>query len=178
MKNIIFLLMMLIVTTTVQSQKIYQTKAGNISFFSSTPLEDIEAVNTQVDAKLATNGQLVFMLLIKGFEFKNSKMQEHFNTEYMESSKFPKASFMGNIKNVSEVNFEKDGIYKTTVTGTLEIRGIKKPISTAGTIEVKSGKITSTSSFKIVLADYNIQGGLIGSKIAKTVDVTVNCKYN
>ncbi len=178
MKNILFLLLLMIATTTVQSQKIFQTKAGTISFFSSTPLEDIEAVNTQVDSKLATNGQLVFMLLIKGFEFKNSKMQEHFNTEYMESSKYPKASFMGNIKNLTEVNFEKDGIYKTNVSGNLEIRGIKKPISTTGNIEVKSGKITATSSFKIILADYNIQGGLIGSKIAKTVDVTVTCKYN
>ena len=74
----------------------YMTKTGRISFFSANPIEDIEAKNQQVAAVLdLVTGQLAFALPVKGFVFKRTLMQEHFNESYLESDKYPKATFAG-----------------------------------------------------------------------------------
>src|SRR5437764_415808 len=107
MKRIfLFLSIIALTATSLQAQKIYSAKAGKISFFSSAPLEDIEAKTSEVESKLApANGQVVFMLLIKGFQFRNALMQQHFNEDYMESTKFPKSDFKGMITNIKEIDF-------------------------------------------------------------------------
>src|ERR1700761_7143296 len=121
-------LLLATVTATNAQTKVYQTKSGKVKFYSSTPVENIEADNNQVDAKLATNGQMVFMVAIRGFVFKNALMQEHFNENYMESDKFPKAVFMGTISNIKDIDFTKDGSYKVTVSGDMEIHGTKQKV--------------------------------------------------
>ncbi len=176
MKKLLLLFTIISLASHLTAQKVYQTKVGKIKFFSTTPVEDIEAINNQVDAKLATNGQVVFQVAIKGFKFDNGLMQEHFNSDsYMESSKFPKAVFMGNIVDLKTVDFTKDGLNNVAVKGTLEIHGKKNNITTKGTITIKGGKVSSQSVFTVKLADYGINGH---EKVAKTIEVTVDCKYD
>jgi hypothetical protein len=177
-KGLLSLLSLIVFATTWAQTKVYQTKAGQVKFFSGTKAEDIEAVNNQVDSKLATNGQLIFMLLIKGFKFDNATMQEHFNENYMESDKYTKSTFAGAITNINEVNFAKDGIYNVTVAGTLEIHGVKKQVTAPGTIEIKGGKVIAKSKFIIAIADFGIKGNYIGSKIASNIEIIVDCKYD
>ncbi|MBC7650408.1 MAG: YceI family protein [Deinococcales bacterium] len=178
MKQLLFTFLFVCCITVVFAQKIYQTKSGKISFYSAALLENIEAINNQVDSKLSNNGQLVFMVAIKGFRFENATMQEHFNENYMDSDKYPKAVFQGKISNLGDVNFDKNGSYITTITGVLNMHGVKQPVTALGTIEVKAGKVAAKSSFKVKLADYNIKGNLIGDKIAKELTITVDCKYD
>ncbi len=178
MKKLLFTLLFIGSMAVVSAQKIYQTKSGKISFYSATMLENIEAINNQVDSKLSNNGQLVFMVAIKGFRFENATMQEHFNENYMDSDKYPKAVFQGKISNLADVDFDKDGSYKTTVTGVLDMHGVKQPVTAIGTIDVKAGKVVAKSNFKVKLTDYNIKGTLIGNKIAKELTITVNCQYD
>lgn len=178
MKYVLGMLIALSAFAFTTDQKIYQTKSGKVSFFSATLIENIAAVNNQVDSKLSNNGQMIFQLAIRGFRFENATMQEHFNENYMESDKFPKAVFKGKITNIAEVNFDKDGTYKTAVAGELEIHGVKQNVTATGTIDVKAGKVAAKSSFKIKLADYGIKGTLIGDKIAKELTITVDCKYD
>ena len=179
MKRILVLIAAVVIgTTALQAQKIYSTKTGKISFFSNAPLEDIEAKNSEVESKLASgNGQVVFILLMKGFQFENELMQEHFNEDYLESSKFPKADFKGFVTNIKDINFSKDGTYAANVKGTLTIHGVSKEISTDGTIMVSGGKATAKTKFNISLKDFNIGGALIGKKIADKIQITVNCQY-
>ncbi|MDQ2772255.1 MAG: hypothetical protein M3Y54_17350 [Bacteroidota bacterium] len=74
----------------------YSTASGQTTFFSSAPLEDIEALNARVAAIFdLTNGQLAFSMYMKDFQFKNSLMQEHFNENYAESERYPRARFTG-----------------------------------------------------------------------------------
>src|SRR5260221_14307137 len=78
----------------------YYTKDGKISFFSATSVENISAVNKNVVCLLdSKTGDLQFAVLLKGFEFKKALMQEHFNSDYVESDKFPKSEFKGQITN-------------------------------------------------------------------------------
>jgi len=177
MKRIIILLVFATLAGSTQAQKIYSTKTGNISFFSNAPLQDIEAKTNQVESKLASNGQIVFALLIKDFQFDNQKMEDDFNENYMESTKYPKAYFKGNITNISEVDFSKDGSYPAKVKGDLTIHGVTKEITGDGTIEVNGSKVVARSKFDIAVKDYNIGGALVGKKIANTIAITVNCEY-
>jgi polyisoprenoid-binding protein YceI len=104
-------------------------------------------------------------------------MEDHFNENYVESTKFPKADFKGFITNIGEINFSKDGTYPAKVKGNLTIHGVTKEIQTDGTITVKNGKPIVKSAFNIKLKDYNIGGGQIGKKVAETVTVKIDCEY-
>ena len=80
--------------TMPQSGGKYMTKNGKVSFFSHTPVEDIKGDNNKVSSVLdSKSGKMVIELLIKSFAFKKALMEEHFNENYMESTKFPKSKF-------------------------------------------------------------------------------------
>lgn len=159
--------------------QLYFTKNGKISFFSSTLLEDIKADNNQVISIInPSTGELQFSLLNNAFHFKKALMEEHFNADYIESAKYPKSSFKGTITNAGSVNFNADGVYKVTVSGSLSIHGVTKTVSVPGTITVKSGNISATSVFKVKVKDYNISiPAGVKNNIAEDIELTVNCKY-
>jgi YceI-like domain len=167
----------LLVSFAIHAQGKFYTKSGKISFFSSTPLEDIAAINKSVAVRLDTKtGDLQFAALIKGFEFKKALMQEHFNDTYMESKKLPRTEFKGQITNNGEINYTTNGAYTAKVKGRLTIHGVTKDIETPGTVTVKDGRLTLASSFNVVIADYNITiEKLYRDNIAKSIKVTVDC---
>ncbi|MGC4101296.1 YceI family protein [Ferruginibacter sp.] len=179
MKRIILLVLVATTAYYADAQK-YFTKNGSISFFSKTALEDIKADNNQVMAVINTqSGELQFSLLTKGFHFKKALMEEHFNADYMESDKFPKATFKGNITDLSKVDFTKDGTYPVTVSGDLTIHGVTKKQTASSSVTVKNGQITGTSKFMVTVADYNISiPKVYQDNIAKTVEVTVACNFD
>lgn len=178
MKRLFFLLFFLNVICAVNAQK-FMTKTGYIGFFSQTPLETIKGDNNQVVGALdITTGEMVFQALIKSFHFERALMEEHFNENYMESDKIPKAIFKGKITNLSSVDFTKPGKYDVTVDGDLTIHDVTNKITTKGTIEVVSGGINANSKFSIVPEDYKITiPGVVRDKIDKNLEVTVSMKY-
>ena len=54
------------------------------------------------------------------------------------------------------MDLSKDGIYQVVVKGDLSLHGVTKPLETTGQVEVKNGKITGSSAFKIKPEDYQI----------------------
>ena len=165
--------------TVVNAQGKYFTRNGNIKFYSQAPMENIEANNRQVTSFIDTEtGDMAFSVLMKSFEFEKALMQEHFNENYVESDKYPKSTFKGTITNLDEINFKKDGVYNTKVTGDLTLHGVTKNITTNGTIEVKNGNIIAKSKFPITVADYKISiPAVVRDNIAKEVEVTVDMVY-
>jgi hypothetical protein len=165
-------------TQQLQAQKVFATKNGQIVFNASGGIEKIAAVNNQVDSKFVdATGQIIFGVLVKGFKFENQLMEDHFNENYMESTKFPKADFKGYIKNIKEVDFTKDGNYPITIEGALTIHGTTQKVSTTGIAQIQQGKPTITGDFSIKIADYGVKGLYIGEKIANEAKIKVNCKY-
>ena len=138
-------------------------------------MEKIEAKNSTATCILDTeSGRIEFAVLIKAFQFEKALMQEHFNENYMESDKFPKSTFKGNIENISAINFQKDGSYQTKVKGELTIHGVTKEIESEGTFTVKEGKINAISAFQVQVADYKIEiPSVVKDNIAKTVAIDV-----
>ncbi len=171
---------MVALSVTMHAQDKYYTKSGKITFYSKAPLEDIEATNKSVACVVDTKtGSLQFSVLIKGFEFENEEMQEHFNDDYMESNQFPKADFKGQIVNNSQINYSKPGTYTAQVKGQLTIHGITKEVQSTGTIIVAPAGVKAASSFVIQVADYNIQiPSLVKDKVAKTVKIVIDTKLD
>lgn len=179
MKRVIVIFMLLLVSTYGYSQAIYMTRSGQISFFSKTPMENIEAVNNEVTSMLnPTSGEVVFAVLIKSFRFEKALMEEHFNENYMESDKLPKSTFQGKITNLNAIDFSKEGTYPVTLEGDLTIHGVKQHVISAGTFIVSKDKISATSSFSVKPGDYKISiPSLVAEKIASTIEIKVNCQY-
>lgn len=168
---------LLAIAMTSRAQGKFYTKSGRITFFSSAPMEDIEAINKSAIVLLdSKTGDIQFAVLMKGFEFKKALMQEHFNKNYVESDKYPKAEFKGQIVNNGEINYAVNGTYTAKAKGKLTIHGQTKEVEASGTITVKDGKLTLNSVFNVLVDDYKITiPKLYRDNIAKSIRVTIDC---
>lgn len=164
--------------TALQAQK-YFTRDGKVAFFSSTPIENIEAHNSKATSVLdAESGRMEFAILIKAFQFEKALMQEHFNENYMESSTYPKATFKGAIEDWSKVNLSKNGEYPVTVSGDMTIHGVTQRVEATGVVTVKGDDISASSEFPVTVADYDIEiPAVVRDNIAKEVKVSVAVDY-
>jgi polyisoprenoid-binding protein YceI len=154
-----------------EAQNLYSTNSGESSFFSSTPVEDITAVNKSAQSILNTaNSEIVIQMAMKQFDFPNKLMQEHFNENYIESEKYPKAMFKGKINEV--IDFTKPGVYDVSATGDFTIHGVKKARTLKGKLTVSQGSISIISDFDVDLTDHDIKvPKIVFMKIAQTVRV-------
>ena len=150
----------------------FSTKKGSIKFVSPTDA-DVSAINNEVSSKISASGVIRFSLLFKGFQFKYAEMQTHFNEEYVESAKYPRASFAGNIKNIKSIDFTKDGKHTAKIVGSLTMHGVTKPVQTTATLNISKGKIAATATISIIMSDFNIDA----SAVTEKVDLEINCNY-
>jgi polyisoprenoid-binding protein YceI len=157
----------------------YMTKTGTVKFFSHTTLEDIKAENRKVVSVLnSSTGAMEFSLLMKGFDFTNQLMEDHFNESYAESDKYPKATFKGTVTDISKVDFTKDGSYTANYTGKLTIKDVTKDITGVAKFVIKEGKVTATSDIKVKPKDYHINiPATAGAKIAEELTVDMIMDY-
>lgn len=156
MKKLLFTMYLLLaIITTSISQSIYLTSNTEVSFFSEARLENIEATSDKSSSAININTrELAFKVPIQSFVFKNGLMREHFNENYMESDKYPNATFKGKIK--EDVNLAEDGVYRVNVEGKLTIHGITVDRTILGTIIVKKGKMELRSTFIVPVGDHKI----------------------
>lgn len=159
--------------------QVYFTKNGKVRFDATAPSspEKIEGTTKTATSVLDTKtGQLQFSILMKSFSFERALMEEHFNENYVESDKYPKAEFKGNIVDNTAVNYLNDGVYSVKVKGKLSIHGVSRDVETPGQLIVKAGKIQATASFSVQLSDYKISiPGLVADKLAKQSEIQIDC---
>ncbi|RTL56108.1 MAG: YceI family protein [Sphingobacteriales bacterium] len=179
MKKLLLSATLLLFTAAgIFAQDKFFTKSGKIFFkCTKSSIEKIEATNKSTTCVLDTKtGNMQFAVLMKGFEFERALMQEHFNENYVESEKFPRGEFKGQITNNKEVNYSKDGSYPLKVKGSLTMHGVTKDVETTGTLTVKQGKLSTNAVFNIQLSDYNISiPSVVSDKISNTVNISVDC---
>lgn len=153
------------------------TTSGTVNFDATTSLDALpKAENKTVVAAINTKtGAVAFEAIVKSFSFSNPMMQEHFNSDkWLDSDKFPTATFKGKISNLSTIDFNKDGTYPADVAGDLSIHGITHPAVAKGNIVVSGKAISATADFTIKLADYGVTGKAIeGGKVTKEPKITV-----
>ena len=180
MKKIALILSLVAITGSTFAQKKATTSAV-VAFDASTAIDALpKAENKTVVAAVDTKtGAVAFEANVKNFAFSNPTIQEHFNGEkWLNSDKFPNFTFKGKIVDLSKVDFSKDGTYKVDVTGTLTVKDKSKEITAPATIVVKGGSFSTSSSFEIALADFDITGAPISAgKVAKEPKITVSADF-
>lgn len=151
----------------------YTTKTGTVKFEASVPsFEEVAGENKAVSAILeADKGNMAVLALVKGFRFKIALMEEHFNENYAESDKFPKATFSGKIS-----GFDLSDLSSTaknyTISGELNFHGKARKVSSVAKISKSGEKIFITGSFELKPEDFGIEvPGAVRKKVAETVEV-------
>lgn len=173
-------LLLLICSTSLMSvcqTAIYSVTSGNIAFKSEAPLELIQAASS--DLKGAINveeGSFAFSVDMRSFEGFNSPLQrEHFNENYMESKKFPKATFIGKI--IEKTDFAREGEYTIRAKGRLTIHGVSRERIIKSQLKVSKGKIYVQSNFTVLLDEHDIAiPKIVHQKIAEEIFVKLDAE--
>jgi len=156
----------------------FLTNTGKIVFYSHTAIEDIAAENRKVAAVIdSESGEVAVIAKMTDFLFERKLMQEHFNENYVESEKYPKATFNGRITNYGGIDYSEEGVYEVQVEGDLTIHGKAKKVSAEGTIEVYAEGIVARTKFLLNPEDYGIKiPGVVRRNIAENLEITVELK--
>jgi polyisoprenoid-binding protein YceI len=176
MKKIAIILLSILLGNVSFSQKL-MTRTGEAKFDATVPssIDEIKGTNNTVSCIFdETTGEFVALVLIKSFKFKSPLMEEHFNENYLESTKFPKSTFKGKV-----LNFDKSKLTATKTAydleGEINIHGITKKIKTKIYLSSNAGKVTATSAFDVNLSEYKIEiPSLVKDKIAKEAKLNIS----
>lgn len=163
----------------VSAQQKYFSKTATIVFDAEGKLDDVEDIKATTHTATcvfdAETGNFEWSVPIKSFTFANSLMQQHFNENYMESEKYPKATFKGKVADPSAIDFSTEGsVSKVRVSGDLTIHGVTQKVDVDGQFKVKNGVPAALSSFEVALKDYNITiPKVVFMKIAENVKIDI-----
>ena len=151
-------------------------RSGEVQFFSSTPIEDIEAKSQALTALFdASTGEIAFQVPIRSFHFPNALMEEHFNENYLESEQHPKATFAGTIAGWEESKPAAEGADVVAV-GDFTCHGVTVPREIAGKLTLNDeGRWTIQATFNVATADHEIPiPAVVQENIAAEIEVTVH----
>lgn len=174
MRKITLIIIFSVIIQNAVAQQKYFTNKGYISFFSHTSVEDIKAASNQVLSIIDfENGEIAISILMKSFHFEKALMQEHFNENYVESNKYPKAIFSGKILNYENILNQEQSVAE--IQGKLTIKDVTKEVFIEAKVIMETGKITLKGKFMVTVADYNIKiPAVVRRNIAEEVEVTYN----
>ena len=178
-KTVLILLFSMVQLGQVCAQGKYIARQGQVTFFSYTSVENIEASNNQVFSIVDIEKEaLAVSMLMRAFVFKKALMQEHFNENYMESGKYPKSTFQGSFEVPAGLKAMEDGSYELDVAGELLIHGVKQDMTTKATLMVSGGTLSGEVVFKVKVKDYEIKiPKVVVRNIAEEVEVTGVFEY-
>lgn len=152
-----------LMTLSLSAQQ-YITRQGQLTFDAGSPLEDIVATSKSASAVYdASSGKLGVQVLMTSFAFKRALMQEHFNENYVESERFPKAVFKG--------------IYKEgRAIGGLTIHGVTQEVDVPATLVERDGRMELNTQFSVKIGDYDIAiPKAVADKIDPEAKINVHC---
>ncbi|WP_166921929.1 YceI family protein [Flavobacterium poyangense] len=171
------LFILLFTAFSILAQDKFKTSSAVVNFQASVPFfEEVKAVNKLGTIVLESQtSSLVCTVVIRDFQFKMDLMEEHFNENYIESHRYPKAVFKGKIQNfdLKEVT-ENEKEYD--VVGKLYLHGKSKVIAVKAFIKkVPEGGLQIISNFPISVSDFNIKiPYIVANKISKTVQTDLS----
>jgi len=156
----------------------YAIKKSLVSFHSNAKMELIKASSTELKGVIDADKRIfAFSVTMKSFDGFNSPLQkEHFNENYLESDKFPTASFTGHI--IEEDDFTKDGTYNIRAKGRFTVHGVEQERILQGDLTVKNGVIKLDCIFTVFLAEHDIKiPRIVHEKLASEIKVIVNAEF-
>jgi YceI-like domain len=157
---------------------IYVIKKSDISFHSNARLELIKASSSLLKGIIdAEKRVFAFSVEMKSFDGFNGPLQkEHFHENYMESDRYPTASFTGHI--IEDDDFTKDGSYNIRAKGKFSVHGVTQERILQGDLTVKNGIIKMTCLFTVLLSEHDIKiPRIVHEKLASEISVHVTAEF-
>lgn len=179
LKNLSFVGMLVATSVVSITAQKYFTKNAIIEFHSDSKVEKVEAINTTSTTVFdLASGRIEFACLINAFVFEKALMQEHFNENYLESTKYPKATYKGTLQNLQTIDLTKKGTYRTTTSGELTMHGVTKTINAPVVFVVDDKGIHANSNFSVKCSDYGIKiPSVVQNALSNEVDIKIRADY-
>lgn len=168
--RIYFILLVVLLSISIGQAQVLAFDHGKVEFHTSNIMSDIEAVSNELEASLdLESGTVDIRIPITSFEFEYEMMQDHFNEEYLESDRFPDATFKGNI--VQDIG-SIEGATQVDVTGALSIHGVTKSTSFTATLTQQDDFLKVKCVFPIVFKDFDVEEpSILVKTLAKDVEM-------
>lgn len=170
----IFYSVLFLITAFPAAAQTFTATNGHVYFLSEAFIQNIEAHSVKLGGAIRLDDRtFAFSIPIASFEFERALMQEHFNENYLESEKYPRATFTGKL--LDTTNFAIPGTYAVTAAGKLTIHGVSQERTIHGVIVSVKNRLTLEAQFPVKISDHNIKiPRLLFETIAETVNVKVN----
>jgi|WetSurMetagenome_2_1015567.scaffolds.fasta_scaffold37999_2 polyisoprenoid-binding protein YceI len=148
-----------------------------VKFISEAPLEEFDGVTDKIDGYLRWTGdqippdqtnwqscELYFEVELNGLDTGIGLRNRHMRDDFLETDKFPYASFKGHLKDLQKTS---DTLYTAVAEGTFNVHGVDKPLNVNATVIPSPAGLRVQCNFEVKLPDYNI-------KIPKLLFMKVN----
>jgi polyisoprenoid-binding protein YceI len=171
---ILFFVLVLLSSNVSAPPLLYAVSTGSIIFRSDAPLELIKASSNELKGIFnAEKKQFAFTLNVNTFKGFNSPLQqEHFNENYLESNKYPRASFEGKI--IEDLDIKMNGVYNIRAKGNLTVHGVTQERIIKCELSIRNNMVSIKSNFTVSLADHNIPiPKVVHEKLASEIKVEV-----
>jgi hypothetical protein len=171
---ILFFMLIFFASNAEAPPQMYSVSSGTITFRSDAPLELVKASSNQLKGIFdAEKKQFAFSLNVNTFKGFNSPLQqEHFNENYLESNKYPRASFEGKI--IEDIDLKKNGFYNIRAKGNLTVHGVSQERIIKCELTIRNNIVSVKSNFTVLLADHNITiPKVVHEKLASEIKVEV-----
>jgi hypothetical protein len=177
MKTAIPFLLFVLLSQPPSPPVVYECSNGMISFLSWAEVENIDATSTRLCSALDTlSGEITFSVPINSFEFKNSKMRNDFNEDFMESDKYPDALYKGHIQ--TPISWNKDGKYEVIASGVLTIHHISSTRTDTAIVFIHNGQFSMEGHLKVQVHDFGIKiPAFLSRHISEEIYILWGCTY-
>lgn len=171
---LLFLITLTGMFSPIAAQERYRTEEGRAHFKSDAPLELIEAASNELRGIIDPGERtFAFSVRILSFQGFNSPLQrEHFNENYLDSERYPAASFSGKI--IEKTDLSRPGEYTVRAKGKLNIHGVERERIIKSTVISDGDTLRLRAFFTVLLEEHDIAiPKVVYQKIAEEIEVTV-----
>lgn len=173
-----FYILSIFFSASYHQEYLYISKEGQASFKSIAPLELISAESKELAGVIdPIKYTFAFTIPLNSFEGFNSALQkEHFRENYLETHKFPDATFKGKV--IERIDWNNKSDHKVRAKGIFNIHGIEHERIIKCDLQVLTNKLMVTSKFSILLQDHGIQvPRVVNQKIAEEIFVEMSAEF-
>jgi polyisoprenoid-binding protein YceI len=161
----IFVLILLGFPFLVNAEEWHVKKSNEnlVKFTSSTPVLDFDGITNKIDGYIywegdkifSNNNEIYFEVDLNSVETGIGKRDRDMREDVLETDKWPKTSFRGNIIAV-DTNISSN-LYTVTSKGDIFIHGHTKELVIKANISVDGDIMNVTCDFSVFLKDYKIE---------------------
>lgn len=151
----------------------YTQGEAEIRFLCTGIFSDIEGISNELEIYIDLDkNRIEAEIPMRSFQFEKTLNSQHFNEWFLETDKYPKATFRGTFDRKIDPN--KDGVYSGIIDGQLVVKGIVRNRYIPYVITIKKGKISVESHFDVSTLEYKIDlPEIFRFKISETVFIHI-----